>query len=410
MTASLVDGPPGAGPGAGPGASHRPDVPAELLALLRRYAAQVDRQARFPAEGLAALRNNGYLGYLVPAEYGGMGGDLGGLVSVAQALAGACVSTAMIWAMHCQQVDVLVRHGGTRLRRRLLPQVAAGKVYLGSVTTESGKGGHLMSAREPLTAGDPADPADDGKLVLRRHAPVCTGGAHADGYLITMRADEASAEHSVSLVYADRAELTVRPTGVWNPLGMRGTHSGPIHLSGLVDTDQIVGEPGHFREVAVDSMIPVGHLGWSACWLGAARQAFADLVRHLARDGRTDLTSPLVRERIARIRFDLDLVSACLHRVREEMDTAREAGRRMDTPAAQIHVNTLKLAASELSFRAVDRMVQLAGLSLGYSGDSPIPLERTFRDLRSAALNYANDRLWTANGALALLDRRVTLL
>jgi acyl-CoA dehydrogenase len=57
----------------------------------------------------------------------------------------------------------------------------------------------------------------------------------------------------------------------------------------------------------------------------------------------------------------------------------------------------------------VDRMMQLAGLSGGYSGQSPIPLERVFRDLRSAALNYSNDRLWLANGTLVLLDRGVSL-
>ncbi|CAM5508683.1 hypothetical protein SANTM175S_06022 [Streptomyces antimycoticus] len=63
----------------------------------------------------------------------------------------------------------------------------------------------------------------------------------------------------------------------------------------------------------------------------------------------------------------------------------------------QIHLNSLKTAASELTYQAVDRMVQLAGLAVGYGADSPVPLERTLRDLRSAALNYSNDRLWTAN-------------
>jgi hypothetical protein len=70
----------------------------------------------------------------------------------------------------------------------------------------------------------------------------------------------------------------------------------------------------------------------------------------------------------------------------------------------------LKLAASELTFRAADEMIALAGLPTGYSNDSPIPLARTFRDLRSAALNYSNDRLWLANGGLVVLDRQVELL
>jgi acyl-CoA dehydrogenase len=34
-------------------------------------------------------------------------------------------------------------------------------------------------------------------------------------------------------------------------------------------------------------------------------------------------------------------------------------------------------------------------------------LERAFRDLRSASLNYGNDRLRRASGALALMDSEV---
>jgi acyl-CoA dehydrogenase len=57
----------------------------------------------------------------------------------------------------------------------------------------------------------------------------------------------------------------------------------------------------------------------------------------------------------------------------------------------------------------VDGLLEVAGLFTGYKRDSAIPLERIFRDLRSASLNFANDRLLTMNGALTLLDRDVTL-
>ncbi|MFI5758500.1 acyl-CoA dehydrogenase family protein [Streptomyces sp. NPDC051569] len=390
---------------------HAADGLRDLVETLARHAAEVDREARFPVESMGALRRAGYLGYLVPTEYGGMGGDLAGFVDTAQQLAGGCLSTAMIWAMHCQQVDVLVRHASPCLRAEILPRVAGGEVYLASVTTGSVGGGQLLTASEPLLGVSPEQGPDaDDFLVLRRTAPVVTGGAHAGGFLVTMRSGEDAAEHAVSLVYADRAELRVEHTGEWNPLGMRATDSAPLYLQGTVRRDHLIGQPGRFREIAADSMVPVGHLAWSACWLGTARKAFSDLIRHLGKDPRTDLSSPLVRERIARIRLDLELVSAYLGRTREEVDTVRAAGRTMDGAALRIHLNTLKLAASELTFSAVDRMVQLAGLSLGYSADSALPLERAFRDLRSASLNYSNDRLWTANGALALMDRGVTLL
>ncbi|MEU5733648.1 acyl-CoA dehydrogenase family protein [Streptomyces antimycoticus] len=375
-----------------------------LVALLAVNAAGVDRTACFPEENLAALRSAGYLGFLIPRRYGGMGRDLADLVTVAQRLAGACLSTAMIWAMHCQQADVLVRHAGPRLAAELLPRVAAGEVYLASVTTGTVTGGHLLSAADALERGI------EEEILLRRDAPVVTGGEHADGFLITMRETAHADGHGLSLVYADRDALTVEATGGWNTLGMRGTASGALKLSGAVPPDQVVGPPGGFREVALDSMIPVGHLAWSACWLGAARSSFSALLRWLSREQRDRLSSPLVHERLGRIRLDLELVSGYLGGVRQEVERVRADRSRPDSAEVQIHLNSLKTAASELTYQAVDRMVQLAGLAVGYGADSPVPLERTLRDLRSAALNYSNDRLWTANGALCLLDRGVTLL
>jgi len=68
------------------------------------------------------------------------------------------------------------------------------------------------------------------------------------------------------------------------------------------------------------------------------------------------------------------------------------------------------VAASELSVEALERLINVAGLPLGYLESSPIPLERNLRDLRSASLNYANDRLLVATGMLTWLDRAVRLV
>jgi acyl-CoA dehydrogenase len=378
---------------------------ASVLPTLASHAAAVDRAACFPEASVKALRDSGLLGLLVPVEHGGLGGDLADLIAVAELLASGCLSTAMIWAMHCQQVDAVIRHGTPRLCAELLPRVASGQVYLASVTTEPAKGGHLLTARAPLTDAD-------GLLEVRRDAPVVTGGEHADGFLVTMRAAPDAPEHRVTLVYVDRAQLTAETRGEWDPLGMRGTHSIGMRLTGAVPPYQIIGGQGEFRAVAVDSMIAVGHLAWASCWLGAARAGFADVVRLIGstkRPASLDPKSDLVKERLARARIELELVSAYLHRVCAEVSECRTDGRSLDVPATQVHLNTLKVAAAELTFAATSRLVQLAGMPIGYLKGSAIPLERHFRDLRSASLNYSDDRLLTAIGALSLLDRRSRL-
>ncbi|HEX6870114.1 MAG TPA: acyl-CoA dehydrogenase family protein, partial [Micromonosporaceae bacterium] len=234
---------------------------AAVLPVLREHAATIDGAASFPQANLDALRKQGLLGLLVPSRYGGLGGNLADLVSVADQLAGACLSTAMIWAMHCQQVATVVGHAATTLRERLLPRIGAGEVYLASVTSERGKGGHVLSAQAPLRRVD-------GQLVLRREAPIVTGGQFADGFLITMRDRPEAPANAVSMVYADRSQLRLHCSGDWNPMGMRGTHSVAMTLEAALEPDQIVGAPGAFREVAVSTFAPVGHVAWTACWLG----------------------------------------------------------------------------------------------------------------------------------------------
>jgi acyl-CoA dehydrogenase len=312
----------------------------------------------------------------------------------------------MIWAMHCQQVDTLVRFGQPELKVNVLPRIAEGAVYLASVTSEQGKGGHLLSAVAPLTV-------KDDRLRIDRRAPVVTGGLHADAFLITMRSNETAPPQHVSLEYAERDQLEIEVLGSWQALGMRGTESIPLRLAGEVPTTQLVGEAGRFRVAAVDSFIPCGHIGWVASWLGTAHGALAaltSLLRSPTRPANADPRSELLAERLARARMSLELVSAYLGRVVQEIDELRASGEPLDATATQIHLNLLKVAGSELTYDAVDRLIHIAGLPLGYLEGSPIPLERHLRDLRSASLNYANDRLLVATGTLSWLDSSVRLL
>jgi acyl-CoA dehydrogenase len=380
------------------------EAAAAAATVLSANAADADDKARFPVQSMAAIRDAGLLGLLVPAEHEGAGAGLDDFVAVARVLGGACQSTALAWVMHCQQVDAIARFGQPALQRDVLPRVARGELYIASVTTERGKGGHLLTAEAPLRA-------ENGRLRIERDAPVVTGVTAADGFLITMRAGADAPPHEVSLVYADRGDLAVDELGDWDTLGMRGTQSLGVRLSGDVAAANVVGPPGGFREVAVESMIPLAHLGWSACWLGAAQAALSALVGSLRQPGQrwADTSSDLVLERLARIRIDLELTSGYLHRVQQEVSEARAQRRSVGDPPTQIHLNTLKVCAAELTFRAADRMVQFAGLARGYARNSALPLERVFRDLRAASLNYANDRLLTATGSLALVDRSVTL-
>lgn len=375
------------------------DRVAAVAAVAAEHAARRDQDASFPVEALTELRRTRLLGLLVPREYGGLGGTVADLVEAGITLGRADTSVAMIFAMHCQQTEAVVRHGSARLRAELLPRIAAGQVYLASVTTEAGKGGHLLTSRAALaTAGD--------ELVIDRFAPIVTGGGHADGFLVTMLAPGAAGPGQVSLVYADRAQLDIRPSGEWQPLGMRASHSGALQLTGTVPAHHVIGAHGQFHTVAATVFGPLAHLGWSACWLGTAAGALSRVLKLLRSPqgrGGTDLSSELLLMRLSKVRQRLDTVHALLTRTQQTVQDSPD----LSVPRVQLQLNALKITAAEMCHSAVDELVTAVGMRHGYLKNSPTRLEQALRDLRSAALNYSNDRLHLADGRLALLDPEV---
>jgi alkylation response protein AidB-like acyl-CoA dehydrogenase len=375
---------------------------AEVVEVVELHAERTDADSAFPEEALAALRDTGLLGLLVPQGHGGLGGSVTDLVNAGIALGRADLSVAMIFVMHCQQVAALDRYASAALRDRLLPEIADGSRYLGSVTTESATGGRLLTATS-------ASQHTDGMLAFDRHAPIVTGGEHADGFLITMRAPDATGDHQVSLVYADRGQIQVTRTGDWRALGMRASDSAPLRLRGTVPLDQVVGKPGAFREIVTQVFAPLAHLGWSAAWLGTAAGSLARVLRVVRDRGSRstfDLDSELLLSRLARTRGRLETVHALLRRCERIVALAADLSR----PRYQLLLNTLKTTAAENCYAAVDELIAAMGMRHGYLADSPTRLERALRDLRSASLNYNDDRLFLANGKLGLLDPEVRLV
>jgi acyl-CoA dehydrogenase len=374
---------------------------ADAVEATASNAREADADAEFPVKALSALRTSGLLGLVAPVEYGGEGGGFTEVVDATIALSREDMSVGMIFAMHCQQAMALARYASPRLRAELLPALVRGELYLASVTTETGTGGGLLTSESTVTAGD-------GLLNIDREAPIVTGGPYADGFLITTLAPDATSANQVSLVYAARDQLKLEVTGGWNPLGMRATHSVPMRLTGAVPADQLIGEPGEFRTIVAQLFGPAAHIGWSAAWLGTTAGALSRVL-HLIRSksGRRgfDPSSELLLTRLARIRARIDATHALLRHTVSAVDGAVDRSAK----PVQLLVNTLKTQAAEQCFAAINELIELVGLRHGYLRDSPLFLERALRDLRSASLNYANERLYLVNGALALLDQEVRL-
>ena len=121
-------------------------------------ADEVDRDARFPHEAIAALREEGLLGALVPRHFGGQGADISEIATVCEILGRACASTAMIFAMHQIEVICLVRHGlSTPFFRDYLADLVRRQWLIASATSEIGVGGDLRRRSPPTPISDVAE-------------------------------------------------------------------------------------------------------------------------------------------------------------------------------------------------------------------------------------------------------------
>lgn len=365
--------------------------------VLPRWAPVVDRENRFPQESVAALREAGLLGYFVPPELGGPGGDVSTYRQIAELLGRECLSTAMIWVMHAHQTAVLADHR-TPAHDQYLREIAVNGLLLASVTSEYGKGGDVLRADAPLER-------DGALLRLRRRAPAVSYGAQAGFFLVTMRSAENRPPTDVTLVLVRPGDGAVSVSGEWHAMGLRGTASVPMEFDVAVDGHRVVGDA--FREVALRTLVPMAQAGWTAAWFGAAKGAVARFLLEQRQRRTRDLNSDLFLTRLAELRLDLDLIESLLLRVTHRLDELRE----QHAPFASyedfghnILVNNLKIAGSRLAFSVADGLIELSGLNYGYLHSDGSGLERVFRDLRSAALMYSNDRLLQANGRLLLVE------
>lgn len=369
-----------------------------------RFAAEVDRAGRFPRESMDALRDLGMLGWFVPRSLGGLDGGLVDFCRACAIVGEGCTSTALIWAMHCQQAAVLGRHAA-ETHGAYLRQIGQGAL-VASVTTEAGKGGDLFSAVAPLVQSEQG-------LLLDRSAPVVSYGEAADAFLITMRRNEQAPPSDVALVLLEKSQGAAQVRGTWEAMGMRGTRSVPMHFSARLPATTIVA--GDFRAIALETMVPVGHLGWASAWYGAARGALQRLVDSARRPRsrlRAGLSSERFISRLAEQRMRLDLLEALITSTAQQVADlwqGRGAVGTYEVPAFNIRVNNVKLAAAKMAFAVVNDLVELAGLADGYLANEETGLERVFRDLRSASLMFHDDRLLAANGRLALLDRMTAM-
>jgi acyl-CoA dehydrogenase len=109
---------------------------------------EMDTKGEIPAEIVRGMARMGLLALTVPAQYGGMEADWTIACIAAEELARADISLAIpvLYLVEAAWGFILARHGSDLLREQVLPQVCAGKAFVGIATTEPGGGSDIVGS------------------------------------------------------------------------------------------------------------------------------------------------------------------------------------------------------------------------------------------------------------------------
>ncbi len=366
-----------------------------------KHADDVDRNARFPAETFAALREARLMSAAVPKTFGGDGAGMLDLGNQCAALAQGCSSSGMILAMHHIQVACIARHGADSpyFQNYLRENLVEKQELIASITSENGTFGDTRSS---ICAVE----VDGDTMKLDKDATTVSYGAHADAQLVTCRRAADAANSDQVLVLFPKGTYTLEQTTTWDTLGMRGTCSPGQKFSGHASAAQI--GPGSFADSSAQTMVPYSHILWSALWTGIATDALhraASCVRGAAR--RKPGSVPPSAAPLACAYTELQTMrnnwQACAMEF-DAMTAADDAAARETLGSMNwaLKMNQLKMACSEGAPRLCHQALQIIGIP-GYKNDSPVSVGRHYRDVLSAALMISNGRIAGKSASMLLV-------
>src|ERR671917_907345 len=235
-------------------------------AEIEPYAADWDREHRFPTELYAKLADLGLMGACVPEEYGGAGADFVSYILVLEELSRADAGVGVTVAVHTSAVTLPILAFGTdEQRERFVRPLASGRVIGSFALTEPGAGSDAGSLR---TA---AVPEGDGWRVTGTKQWI-TNGSYADTFLTFARTDpDTETARGVSAFILDRGHVEV--TREEEKLGLNSSSTVDLSIDAHVDADRLLHEERKGFAVAMTTL-DGGRIGIAAQAVGIAQAAF----------------------------------------------------------------------------------------------------------------------------------------
>jgi len=334
---------------------------------LKPFAGDWDRDAHFPREAIAEMGKLGFLGMMVPEEYGGAGADHVAYALALEEIAAGDASCSTIMSVH-NSVGCLpiFKFGSTEQKERFLRPMARGELLAAFCLTEPDAGSDASAIRTRAEKRG-------NRYVLNGTKQFVTSGSNADLAVVFAVTDPKAGKKGISAFLVPTRSPGYRVAKLEKKLGQRASDTAQLVLEELELTpDLMLGEEGQGYRIAL-SNLEGGRIGIAAQSIGMARAAYEAALAYAKE--RTAFGMPIIQHQA--VAFRLADMATQIEAARQLMLHAavlRDAGERCIKEASMA-----KLFASEMAERVCSGAIQTLG---GYGYLADFPLERIYRDVR----------------------------
>ncbi|MBU8754667.1 acyl-CoA dehydrogenase family protein [Priestia megaterium] len=377
-------------------ASIREKITSLVDEVIRPNAALTDEEGVFPRKNLEALIKAGWGNILVPKAYSGLELDHVAFAIVAEEIAKACASTALVYVMHVGAIQTITLYGNDDQKKRWLQPIDQGLIGTYS-TSEKASGGHWWyNFSQAQRNGE--------DYVVNADKSFTTSAGQADFYIVQTRSPEAQEATDISFFIVDGKSdgITASP---WEALGVRGNHSGPISYKNVhVPKEDLLGSEETGKEIVLNGVSPIYLIGLGSAWLGVAEHALELAVNHATQTIHRDFNNQLsdyqvIRQQIAEAKVLIESTKPWQIDLAEQLDILQAEQKAQGV--LTLPLTEFKVHASEVANKATRIALDVSG---GY-GYKKGPIERLFRDARAGiAMGPSNNiaREWIGKNLVGL--------
>ena len=336
------------------------------------------------------LAEMGFLGINVATEYGGLGlGHVDALIVLEEFVKVSPAVAFPIFESAVGPVRAIDHFAGEELKQRVLPQVCAGEIVVAVSMSEPEAG----SALTDLTT---TARFDGDEIVIDGRKRWCSGGGHAEGYVVYCRMSDAPGAKGIGAVYVERDRPGLSFGKAEALMGFRGIPSADIYLDGVrvPAANLVVGAGGFPRLMQAFDLERCGNatmcLGIAA---GALENALA-YVQERRQFGKAIVEFQAVQLKLAEMTMRVEAARLLIHRA------AQNAA---DGLPSVLDSSVAKCFANEMVREVTAAAVQLMG-AYGYAKE--YGMEQRLRDGWGWGIAGGTIDIQKINIAAALVGRR----